>query len=217
MEAHEPESTTQTTGLERNLQPSSGRDSVTAEGAAEISRATQPWKLIKRWFRQSLPDPEAAGPGAVPGHSRTISDGILPARLIHVGPFDGSVEPHISECQDEWNGAPYMTLSHRWPSPEQEQIYGRILRLTKTTLAAMRTKCCLRELTPTFRDAILVAREMELQYLWIDCLCIIQDDHQDKKREISKMGQIYKNALCNIAAAEEYHPKHGLFKHQAVY
>ena len=90
--------------------------------------------------------------------------------------------------------------------------HGTILRLTKTNLEAMRIRCPLADLTPTFQDAIYVARKLQVEYLWIDCLCIIQDDAPDKKREISKMGHIYKSALCNIAAAEEYHPQLGLFR-----
>ncbi len=196
-----------------NLQSRHKTDKITAAGGvAETGESRQPWELIKRWFSHSIPDRGPAGHGSMARRPNSFSNDILPARLIHVGSSDGSVEPRISESQEEWGGAPYMTLSHRWPSPEQEQEYGRILRLTKTNSEAMWTRCPLTELAPTFRDAIQVARELEIEYLWIDCLCIIQDDYPDKKREISKMGQIYKNALCNIAAAEEYHPQLGLFR-----
>ena len=51
------------------------------------------------------------------------------------------------------------------------------------------------------QDAIQVTRDLEFWYLWIDALCIIQDDSEDKNIEISRMGSIYKNATLTIAAA----------------
>src|SRR5947209_1194200 len=46
---------------------------------------------------------------------------------------------------------------------------------------------------------------MDIAYIWIDALCIIQDDEEDKEKEIKNMGHIYRNAFLNvggIAAAE---------------
>ncbi|KAI0024562.1 hypothetical protein F4780DRAFT_607842 [Xylariomycetidae sp. FL0641] len=42
--------------------------------------------------------------------------------------------------------------------------------------------------------------ELRFRYLWIDSLCIIQDDVEDWKEQSSVMGSVYKNAVCNIAA-----------------
>jgi hypothetical protein len=40
-----------------------------------------------------------------------------------------------------------------------------------------------------------------LRYIWIDALCIVQDDKQDKDKEIGQMGSIYKDATLTIMAA----------------
>ena len=54
----------------------------------------------------------------------------------------------------------------------------------------------------TFRDAIKVARALGTRYLWIDSLCIIQNDREDWERESSRMGDIYEKAYLTIAASQ---------------
>lgn len=39
-------------------------------------------------------------------------------------------------------------------------------------------------------------------YIWVDSLCIIQDDRVDWEREAAKMGSVYENALLTIAATD---------------
>jgi len=60
------------------------------------------------------------------------------------------------------------------------------------------------ELPATFRDAINVVRVLNIQYLWIDALCIIQDDDFDKAIEMARMDQIYQDAFVTIAAANSF-------------
>lgn len=61
----------------------------------------------------------------------------------------------------------------------------------------------LKDLPQTFQDAIQVVRGLKLRYLWIDALCIIQneDHHEDWKRECGNMASIYRNSHLTIAAA----------------
>jgi hypothetical protein len=56
------------------------------------------------------------------------------------------------------------------------------------------------ELPRTVRDAIAVTRSLGYGYLWVDSLCIIQDDKQDKDLQIGMMDEIYSNATLTIAA-----------------
>jgi hypothetical protein len=63
----------------------------------------------------------------------------------------------------------------------------------------------------TYEDAIVVARKLHVQYLWIDSLCIIQDDKEDWRTESLLMDQVYKNALLNIATTAASDSRGGLF------
>lgn len=56
------------------------------------------------------------------------------------------------------------------------------------------------ELPHTISDAITVVRSLQIPYLWVDALCIVQDDKKDKDRYISNMGKIYSQATCTIIA-----------------
>ena len=53
----------------------------------------------------------------------------------------------------------------------------------------------------TLSDAIKVCHEIGIRHIWIDALCIVQDDPKDKAREISQMGRTYKYATLTIMAA----------------
>ncbi|EGU74429.1 hypothetical protein FOPG_09890 [Fusarium oxysporum f. sp. conglutinans race 2 54008] len=66
------------------------------------------------------------------------------------------------------------------------------------------------ELPQTILDAIKVTKELCIRYIWIDALCITQDDKDDKARIISNMGTIYANAVLSIMASSNVNPTDGL-------
>jgi len=49
-------------------------------------------------------------------------------------------------------------------------------------------------------DAMRIVRSLGLRYLWVDALCIVQDDSSQKHRDIANMAKIYRNALLTIVA-----------------
>ncbi|KAJ4374974.1 hypothetical protein N0V83_002053 [Neocucurbitaria cava] len=55
-------------------------------------------------------------------------------------------------------------------------------------------------LPKVFKDVIFFAKVLCIEYLWIDALCIIQDDARDLETEISNMGDIYRNAVLNVGS-----------------
>jgi hypothetical protein len=56
------------------------------------------------------------------------------------------------------------------------------------------------ELPRNFLDAVSVTQKLGLQYIWIDSLCIIQDDPADWKKEATTMHEVYKWAKVTIVA-----------------
>lgn len=56
-------------------------------------------------------------------------------------------------------------------------------------------------LPKTIQDAVEVSRKLKVKYIWVDALCICQDDNDEWARESAKMASIYSNAYVTIAAA----------------
>ncbi|KAH7091328.1 hypothetical protein FB567DRAFT_589221 [Paraphoma chrysanthemicola] len=76
-------------------------------------------------------------------------------------------------------------------------------------------------LNTVFRDAIELCQHLGIDFLWIDRLCIVQDDPADLAREIANMGYIYEDALLNIggvaAASQSARADEGLFTDRSDY
>lgn len=98
----------------------------------------------------------------------------------------------------------YLTLSHCWGKSD-------LLSLTKSTFGDLTYGIALTNLPKTFRDAVQVTRKLGFGYLWIDSLCIFQDNLDDWNHEASKMCEVYANAVCNIAATGAADSTKGLF------
>lgn len=88
----------------------------------------------------------------------------------------------------------YAALSYCWGGDQP-------CKLRKATLQGAQTVILMDQLPQTIKDAIRVAREFELTFLWIDCLCIVQDDVEEVAREIDKMSEIFQGAVVTISAA----------------
>ena len=56
-------------------------------------------------------------------------------------------------------------------------------------------------LPKTVKDAIFVCAVLKLSYLWVDSLCIRQDDLQEVYVETSNMHQVYTGAYVTLVAA----------------
>ncbi|RSL96202.1 hypothetical protein CDV31_013583 [Fusarium ambrosium] len=101
----------------------------------------------------------------------------------------------------------YACLSYVWGKGSQTQYTTD----TKTILESPGALTdAVSNLPQTILDAMRVTREVGLRYVWIDALCIIQDNDQDKAQIISKMGTIYGNASFTIMASANCNPTDGL-------
>lgn len=61
-------------------------------------------------------------------------------------------------------------------------------------------------LSKNFQDAITATRALGVRYLWVDCLCIIQDsaNEEDWNRESVLMMNVFANAACTISATASH-------------
>ena len=98
----------------------------------------------------------------------------------------------------------YATLSHCWGGEVD-------MKLTRGTYLELEQGVTLETLPRTFREAMIVCKSLKINFIWIDALCIVQDDRSDWLQESGQMGMIYAGSIVNIAAtcAENCHG--GLF------
>ena len=133
----------------------------------------------------------------------------LPTHLIDVSLANKDPDfVHLIESKELLSFPRYLTLSHCWGNSEVPMAS----QLTRQNISALKHRIPLNELPRTFTDMILVSRSLEIRYVWIDSLCIIQDDKEDWKAEAAKMWQIYSNAYANIAATSSSNSSQGLFR-----
>jgi len=119
----------------------------------------------------------------------------LPKRVIDVGPADGSQEPFLVETYGTAPppAGPYVALSYCWGSKTN-------FTTTSSTLTERKAGFMWRCLPKTIQDAIAITRHLNIRYIWIDALCIIQDDRADWEAEAANMASIYEGALLTISA-----------------
>ncbi|KAF2786560.1 HET-domain-containing protein [Melanomma pulvis-pyrius CBS 109.77] len=117
----------------------------------------------------------------------------MPARVLAISRDNGS--PRLSlrptaGCSIE----PYAALSYCWGGSQQVQT-------TTENISQHELAIDLSRLPKTLQDAVAVADSCGIKYLWVDALCITQDDAVDKAMEIANMGHVYANATVVISAS----------------
>ena len=139
----------------------------------------------------------------VSSHSNCVPNLIstLPARVIDVGT---SSDTYIRLLEPEGESGRYLCLSHCWGAKA-------FLCTRRANLAIHKDSIALRDLPPTFEDAVHFTRLLGVRYLWIDSLCIVQDDDEDWRKQSAEMADIYANAYLTIAAMHAESPFQGLF------
>ncbi|KAF2787239.1 HET-domain-containing protein [Melanomma pulvis-pyrius CBS 109.77] len=131
----------------------------------------------------------------------------LPARVLDLGPFpDGNGKDDVRLLQTSTEIGYYACLSHCWGTGT------RPLETTRDTFSLHEVGIELAALPKTFQEAVTFTRRLSIRYLWIDSLCIIQDDNDDWRVQSALMAEIYQNALLTIAASASAGPEMGLFR-----
>lgn len=143
-----------------------------------------PFALARIWLARCTDSHEGC---------RTNKSHRLPSRLISVRPGAVKLVTTIT-----WQTTPrYATLSYCWgkePFPT----------LTRDNFDSFLKHIPEEDLPQTFKDAIQATWRLGLEYIWIDALCIIQKeaDNRDWKEEAGHMRSVYGGSFVNLAASE---------------
>ncbi|KKP06993.1 serine/threonine protein kinase [Trichoderma harzianum] len=102
----------------------------------------------------------------------------------------------LVETSDNTNDH-YVALSHCWGKLKKEDRFCTYAR----NIDALKMNIPYKALPKTFQDAVTVTRALGVPYLWIDSLCIIQEDEKDWELEATRMEEVFSFAYCTIAAS----------------
>jgi hypothetical protein len=115
-------------------------------------------------------------------------ESVMPSRLLEIQPVHNTVRlVEVKEAQR------YALLSYCWGGDQGTKT-------TKSNLASHRHGVGINGLSQSIRDAVQVARLLQIKHLWVDALCIVQDDPTDLIQELGKMARIYQNGTLTILA-----------------
>lgn len=117
----------------------------------------------------------------------------VPTRLLDV---DNDTVKLVETKSFSENGdiPSYISLSHCWGQTQ-------IIRTLKENYGAHLEEIDPSKLSKTFREAVHVTRKLGYRYIWIDSLCIVQDDGADWEKEAATMCDVYRHAVLKIGAA----------------
>jgi hypothetical protein len=142
------------------------------------------YSLLREWLRDCNDSHRDHG-------YDSAKDSELPMRVLDVGDSENPERLLLHVTKSE--SGKYIALSHCWGDSIP-------LRTEKETIAAHCEAINFEKLPELFQDAVTVTRKLGVQFLWIDSLCIIQDNEEDWQCEAKRMEKVFASAYCTIAA-----------------
>jgi len=150
--------------------------------------------ILKRWLQCIRP---SADPGWLP--TRLIDVSNFCSGFVNVRHREDVTEPHRR----------YIALSHCW-GPTDFRTYNT------STRTRFESRIPIADMAKTFVDVFWLAKQLGISYVWIDALCILQNDVDDWQRESATMFQIYKSATLTVAATASWSASEGLFRNSST-
>lgn len=153
----------------------------------------------------------------------------LPKRVLYVGRQNQQQRISLHITNDEEEPKPYVALSYSWGEVDRLVTHRRnnhtrtcasepaslkIKKIRKERVEGQREakritlyRCDpdnipLNAFLRTQREAIEVARALGFEFIWIDALCIVQNDTADWEEQAVLMTDIYHGASLTISSSE---------------
>jgi hypothetical protein len=123
---------------------------------------------------------------------RLPNPNFVPRRLVNVSSWNDDTEPFLFEPKVP---CAYVALSYCWGVDISE-----VPATTNARLKPYGSAIQFSSLPEIIRDAIIFCRGIRVTYLWVDMLCIVQDNPEDWVKEASKMHFVYSNSFLTVAA-----------------
>jgi hypothetical protein len=131
--------------------------------------------------------------------------------LVHIGVHpDSSLKVRLVEPKSG-QSTEYAALSYCWGTSQE------MAKTTKTNLEDRLEEINRSHLPQTIKDALEVTKLLGLNYIWVDALCIVQDDDDDDcTKELAKMTSVYQKAALTISAASAENSDQGFLKDRTL-
>lgn len=120
-----------------------------------------------------------------------------PARLLEIE--RDSVR--LIDFNNETMPGQYAALSYCWGDPSELESRPPFTTKTTNIQDLQQSGMAISSLPLTIQQALWLCRTLDIRYIWIDSLCIIQNLPEDWEREATKMETVYARSKVTIIAA----------------
>ncbi|KAK4159284.1 heterokaryon incompatibility protein-domain-containing protein [Cladorrhinum sp. PSN259] len=133
----------------------------------------------------------------------------LPTRVLDLARYnpDDLGSSIVTLVESKGREAKYVALSYCWGTQNNN------LKTTPETIQRHKQGIPFTDLPLTFQHTAQIARAVDVQYIWIDSLCIIQDEEHktDWNREAPRMADVYRGSFLTVSATWGDTPHSGCF------
>ena len=130
----------------------------------------------------------------------------LPERLIDMGVGTLRLVDRESIRLDSAEQPQYCALSYCWGPRKDAKSQTRVV---KNNIQQYTESLDFDVLSSVLKDAVKVTRSLSIPYLWVDSLCILQDNISDWQRQCSQMNDIYGKARVTLIVTSSRTCKEG--------
>lgn len=164
---------------------------------------TEKQTLMRKWLSSCCKEHEstcAATHGDMDDFSKLVQEtyfGVIDVLDMRLTPL-----PMENSGDGESRPKRYVALSYVWGKSSTNHPYMTTESTVMTHVSPGGLAAAWPKLSKTIQDAILLVNRLGERYLWVDSLCIVQDNRRSWKNNAKAMHLIYGHAYFTICAAD---------------